>query len=105
MGLAHLHFAFRDRPDRLVKIDLAPFHLAHFARALEKMGCEFQSRHYGRITLIIVNGAQQPAKYDGISDRRKVLYLRDCKRADQQLCRIPISARGRDGIAEDAADK
>ena len=37
MRLAHLHLALRDRPHRLVKIDLAPFHLAHFAGTLEQM--------------------------------------------------------------------
>lgn len=58
MGLAHLHLGFRNRPDRLVKIDLAPFHLAHLAGALEEMGDKPQRRHNGRVTLIIVDGAQ-----------------------------------------------
>lgn len=58
MGLAHLHLGFGDRPDRLVEIDLAPFHLAHLAGALEQMGDKSQSRHNGRVTLIIVDCAQ-----------------------------------------------
>lgn len=58
MGLAHLHLGFRNRPDRLVKIDLAPFHLAHLAGTLEEMGDKPQRRHNGRVTLIIVDGAQ-----------------------------------------------
>ena len=83
MRLPHLHLALWDRPHRLVEIDLAPFHLAHFPWALEQMGCQLQGRHDGGITLIIVDRAQQSAECHRLCNCRKVLHLRNGQRADQ----------------------
>lgn len=105
MRLAHLHLALGDRPHRLVEIDLTPFHLAHLAGALEKMGREIQGRHDGGITLIVVDRAQQPAERNRIGDCRKMLHLRNSQRTDQQMRGIAISARSCNSISEHATDE
>ena len=84
MGLAHFHLCYRDRPDSFVEINLSPFHLPQFARALEDMRCEFKGVHDGGIALIILDSAQESAELVWIDDGGEVLNSRCGQCADQE---------------------
>src|SRR3546814_3436489 len=105
MGLARLHFPFRNDPDRLVKINLRPFYLTEFAGTLEDMRRELERIHDGGGALIILNGAEQRAKGDRISDRREMIDPRSGERADQELSRIALRPRRRDSVAKHPTGK
>ena len=101
MGLAHL--PFRDDPDRLLKVDLSPFHLAEFTGTLEHMRRKFQSIHDGRIALIILDRPEQRAERHRIGNGCEMLDPRRCQDAQQQLGRVRLASRGCDRIAKHAA--
>src|SRR3546814_13488719 len=100
MGLAHLHFPFRNDPDRLVKINLRPFYLTDFAGTLEDMRRELERIHDGGVALIILNCAEQRAKGDRISARREMIDTRSGERAAPELSRIAPPPPPRDTVAK-----
>ena len=105
MRLALLHSFGGDRPERIVKIDLAPFRRSHLARSLIDVRREAQRQLRHRLAGIGVDRPQQLPEANRIGDGCMVLGDRRNQCTLQRLGRIDRRASRRYGVTENAAGK
>jgi hypothetical protein len=73
MFSAHLGSCRRDRPNRVIEIELPPFGVPQLAGTRKQGRPSASVRHGCRLPLVALNGTEKPTKRVGAEDRRAVL--------------------------------
>jgi hypothetical protein len=89
-------------PNGAGEIELGPLRMTQLAKPHECQGDPLQRCLRGRLTIYVVDGAQQRADGFRIGDRRSMLDLWRYQSAGEMRRRIAIGSIGRDGVSKHA---